>query len=65
MLFRSGVRLIRLFGGLGYMAAAKATMKMLGVDVGPVRLPNSNLTAGQVKKLQAELEAMGFFDWIR
>ncbi|HCN77159.1 MAG TPA: N-acetylneuraminate lyase, partial [Verrucomicrobiales bacterium] len=28
-----GVRLIQLFDGLGYMAAAKAAMKMLGVDV--------------------------------
>ena len=60
-----GVQLIQLFAGLGYMAAAKAAMKMLGVDVGPARLPNANLTAEQTKKLHGDLEAMGFFDWVK
>lgn len=59
-----GVRLIQLFDGLGYMAAAKAAMKMLGVDVGPPRLPHSRLTADQETKLRLELETMGFFDWV-
>jgi N-acetylneuraminate lyase len=60
-----GVRLIRLFVSFGYMGAAKATMKMLGVDVGPARLPNATLTPDQTGKLQGELESMGFFDWIK
>ena len=60
-----GVQLIQLFAGLGYMAAAKAAMKMLGVDVGPARLPNNNLTAEQIKKLHADLEAIGFFEWVK
>jgi N-acetylneuraminate lyase len=60
-----GVRLIQLFASLGYMGAAKAAMKMLGVDVGPARLPNTSLTTDQAKKLQSELEAMGFFEWVR
>ncbi len=60
-----GVQVIQLFAGLGYMAAAKAAMKMLGVDVGPARLPNANLTAEQVKKLHGDLETMGFFEWVR
>jgi N-acetylneuraminate lyase len=60
-----GVRLIQLFAGLGYMGAAKAVMKMLGVDVGPARLPNHNLTAEQTAKLRLELETMGFFDWVK
>jgi N-acetylneuraminate lyase len=42
-----GVRLIQLFISYGYMAAAKATMKMLGVDVGPARLPNTDLSPKQ------------------
>ena len=46
------------------MGAAKVAMKMAGVDVGPTRLPLTNLTAEQVKKLHGELEAIGFFDWI-
>ena len=46
------------------MGAAKAAMKMLGVDVGPARLPNATLTAEQARKLRSDLEAMGFFDWV-
>jgi N-acetylneuraminate lyase len=60
-----GVRLIQLFVSYGYMGAAKAAMKMLGVDVGPARLPNNSLTAEQTAKLRGELEAMGFFDWVK
>ncbi len=60
-----GVLIIQLFAGLGYMAAAKAAMKMLGVDVGPARLPNANLTVDQTKKLHADLDALGFFEWVK
>ena len=49
----------------GYMGAAKATMKMLGVDVGPARLPNNNPTEVQLKELRAKLETIGFFEWIK
>ena len=60
-----GVQLIKLFVGHGYMGAAKATMQMLGVDVGPARLPNASLDAAQTAKLRGELEVLGYFDWIR
>jgi N-acetylneuraminate lyase len=60
-----GVQLIRLFVRYGYMGAAKATMQMLSVDVGPARLPNASLDAAQSAKLRGELEALGYFDWIR
>jgi N-acetylneuraminate lyase len=61
--FRS-VRLIRLLGEFGYMAAAKAVMEMLGVPVGPPRLPNARLPVGRREELRAALERIGFFDWI-
>ncbi len=61
--FRS-VRLIQLLASYGYMGAAKATMKMLGVDVGPARLPNGSLSAEHATKLRGELETLGFFDWL-
>lgn len=60
-----GVRLIQLFVSYGYMGAAKAAMKMLGVDVGPARLPNNSLSPEQTTKLRGELEVMGFFDWVK
>jgi N-acetylneuraminate lyase len=60
--FRS-VKLIKLLSGYGYMAAAKAVMGFLGVDVGPARLPNSNLQPEQRASLRDRLEKLGFFDW--
>ena len=62
--FRS-VQLVRLLAGHGYMGASKAVMAMLGVDVGPARLPHARLSADQVAQLRGDLEALGFFDWIR
>lgn len=59
-----GVQLIQLFVRYGYMGAAKAAMTMLGVDVGPARLPNTSLDATQQARLRADLESMGYFDWI-
>lgn len=59
-----GVQLIQLFASYGYMGAAKAAMNMLGVDVGPARLPNNTLTPEQVAALRSKLEAMGFFEWV-
>jgi N-acetylneuraminate lyase len=58
------VRMIARIASIGYMGAAKAVMKMLGVDVGPARLPHSNPDPDQVKALRADLEAMGFFEWV-
>jgi N-acetylneuraminate lyase len=62
--FRS-CQIVQTLASFGYLGAAKATLKMLGVDVGPARLPNTSPTAGQVKQLRAKLEEMGFFDWIK
>ena len=62
--FRS-VQLIRLLANLGYMGASKAVMTMLGVDVGPARLPNTTPTPEQVKQLRHDLEQLGFFAWVR
>jgi len=61
--FRS-VCLIQILASYGYMGAAKATMKMLGVDVGSPRLPNATLSADRVVQLQRDLEKLGFFDWV-
>jgi N-acetylneuraminate lyase len=61
--FRS-VQLIELLARFGYLAAAKALMGMLGVEVGPVRLPNVNLTTEERVRLRTALEKLGFFEWI-
>jgi N-acetylneuraminate lyase len=59
------VEIVRLLAGYGYLGAAKAVMAMLGVDVGPPRLPNLGLPQGPATELRGRLEALGFFDWIR
>ena len=61
---RRSVQLIQLLAGYGFMGAAKAVMAMLGVDVGPARLPNRNPTPEQVTRLRTDLEKLGFFDWL-
>jgi len=62
--FRS-VRLITLLAGYGYMAAAKAAMGFLGVEVGPARLPNVNLGAEEAQRLRNDLDEIGFFGWLK
>ncbi len=59
------VRLIDLLAGYGFLAATKAVMGLLGVAVGPPRLPNTDLTAEQRDRLGADLHALGFFDWLK
>jgi N-acetylneuraminate lyase len=59
-----GVRLVELLAGYGYMGAAKTVMGFLGVDVGPARLPNANLSPEQTTALREALERMEFFKWV-
>lgn len=59
------VELVELLAGFGFMGAAKTVMSFLGVDVGPARLPHSNLTAEQAVELKSSLERLGYFDWIQ
>ena len=47
----------------GGIPAQKAIVKMLGLDLGPVRLPLQSLTEGQESDLKNDLENIGFFDW--
>ena len=58
------VQLVQVLAGHSYLPAAKAVMKMLGVDVGPARLPYQTLDQQQCKYLHDELEALGFFQWM-
>jgi len=57
------VEFIATFTRHGGLPAAKAMMKMIGLDCGPVRLPQRNLTARQCDQLKAELEQIGFFEY--
>lgn len=61
--FRS-VQLVQTLARYGYLSASKVVMRWVGVDVGPARLPLVNLTENEVSALRAELETLGFFDWL-
>lgn len=47
------------------LPSAKAMMKIIGLDCGPIRLPHQSLTADQIDALQAAMLEIGFFDWGR
>ena len=47
----------------GYAPSAKALMKLVGVDCGPVRLPMRPLPDDELDQLRAELDAIGFADY--
>ena len=51
------------FGELFATPARGTLMGFLGVDVGPARLPNGNLSPEQRDKLRGDLDALGFFNW--
>ena len=59
------VQLIELCYRFGFLAGTKAVMGFAGVEVGPARLPATNLTAEQSSQLRGELERLGFFEWIQ
>jgi N-acetylneuraminate lyase len=47
------------------ISSGKSVMKLTGLDLGPTRLPLATLTADQEARLESDLRAIGFFDWIR
>lgn len=58
-----GLEVIRALvsNGRHWLAAAKATMGLLGVDCGSPRLPVPSLTRDELSQLRADLEAIDFF----
>lgn len=62
---RRSVELIDLLSNFSYLGASKAVMTFLGVDVGPVRLPNRHPSPGERQQLRSRLEQLGFFNWIQ
>jgi N-acetylneuraminate lyase len=54
-----GVELVALLQRHGYLAAAKELMRLRGVDLGGVRLPNVTLSADQAAALRREFGATG------
>jgi N-acetylneuraminate lyase len=55
------VKLMNRFGN--FHAAQKALHKQFGIDLGPCRLPLKPVTDEQEKRLQGDLESLGYFEW--
>ena len=62
---RKSIDMIQLFidAPCSFLSAAKSTMKMLGVDCGPMRPPEHNITVEQYGQLKNQLDKIGFFDY--
>jgi N-acetylneuraminate lyase len=58
------VAMIRLILGYRGQAGLKATMRLIGLDCGPNRLPAVSLTPEELAKMRRELDALGFFQWV-
>ncbi|MAG58059.1 MAG: N-acetylneuraminate lyase [Planctomycetes bacterium] len=58
-------QMIRTIAAYGYPAAAKATMELVGIPVGGVRAPLGDLDRDARARLRGDLDALGFFAWIR
>ncbi len=56
-------RFIDVMNAAGGLPAGKRIMKLIGVDCGPVRLPLRNLPEEHERKLRADLDGAGFFDF--
>ncbi len=54
-----GVQLVEVLARYGYLSAAKELLRSKGIDLGPVRLPNTDLTADARAALRRELGALG------
>jgi N-acetylneuraminate lyase len=54
------VALVRLMEQFPTLAAQKSTMKLVGLDFGPVRPPLANLSAADEERLCAELDRLNF-----
>jgi N-acetylneuraminate lyase len=58
------VRIMKKYGKLvGEIAVGKAIMQLIGMNIGPVRLPDTGLLPDQLKELRKDLNEIGFFDW--
>lgn len=47
----------------GHPGVGKTIMRFLGLDLGPARSPNAQLSQSQETELREELDKIGFFTW--
>lgn len=55
--------MIRILASYPFHSALRETMKLLGMECGPCRLPLRKLTPDEAAELRASLDSIGFFQW--
>jgi N-acetylneuraminate lyase len=58
------VEMVRVIVKHGGLRAQKAMMKLIGQDLGNVRYPLNPFKENEYKLLEADLKAIGFFNWV-
>lgn len=58
------IRMIRTLTQHGGMPAIKATMKLVGIDCGPTRLPLARLSTDAIGQLERDMSDVGLFAWL-
>ncbi|MCX6359711.1 MAG: dihydrodipicolinate synthase family protein, partial [Armatimonadetes bacterium] len=58
------VRMVRIILRYGVVPATKAIMEMIGVPVGPPRLPNVPMSPDELAEMERDLRMIGFFEHI-
>ena len=59
------VEMIRIIYRYPFHSAMKCILAMQGVECGQCRLPQARIDESDAKKLKADLERIGFFEWTR
>ncbi|MBN1561385.1 dihydrodipicolinate synthase family protein [candidate division KSB1 bacterium] len=59
------VQMVRVLYKYGGQPAIKATMKLIGMDCGPNRLPHKTLAPTEIEAMKSDLTKIGFFAWAR
>jgi N-acetylneuraminate lyase len=57
----NAIKMIQCLGKYSPIPTQKAIIKIMGIDLGPCRLPLNTLTSEQVNELKGRLEETGFF----
>jgi len=57
------VAFINILNSFGGLSAGKATMKLVGIDCGPVRLPLRTLSPSEERELDEALKTVGFYEY--
>ncbi len=58
------VRMVRIILRYGVVPATKAIMQMIGMPVGPPRLPYAPMSPAELAEMERDLRAIGFFEHI-